>query len=125
MTEKDYYRVLGVDRDAPAEDIKKAYRQLALKYHPDRNPGSKEAEEKFKEAAEAYSVLADPEKRSAYDRFGHEGLRGQGFSGFDPSVFEDFEDILGNFFGFRAVTWPSRSNSASRRPRPAWRGRSS
>ena len=100
MTEKDYYRVLGVDRDAPAEDIKKAYRQLALKYHPDRNPGSKEAEEKFKEAAEAYSVLADPEKRSAYDRFGHEGLRGQGFSGFDPSVFEDFEDILGNFFGF-------------------------
>ena len=100
MAEKDYYRVLGVPRDAPAEDIKKAYRQMALKHHPDRNPGSKEAEERFKEAAEAYSVLGDPEKRSVYDRFGAEGLRGQGFSGFDASVFGDFEDILGNFFGF-------------------------
>jgi molecular chaperone DnaJ len=100
MADQDYYRVLGVPRDAPPEDIKKAYRQLALKYHPDRNPGSKEHEEKFKEAAEAYSVLADPEKRSVYDRFGRDGLRGQGFSGFDSSVFEDFEDILGNFFGF-------------------------
>ena len=100
MAKKDYYQVLGVPRDAPAEDIKKAYRQLALKHHPDRNPGSKEDEEKFKEAAEAYSVLADAEKRSAYDRFGHDGLRGQGFSGFDSSVFEDFEDILGNLFGF-------------------------
>jgi molecular chaperone DnaJ len=100
MTEKDYYKILGVARDARAEDIKKAYRQMALKHHPDRNPGSKEAEERFKEAAEAYSVLADPEKRSLYDRFGAEGLRGQGFSGFDSAVFEDFEDILGNFFGF-------------------------
>jgi len=100
MNKRDYYQVLGVPRDAPAEDIKKAYRQLALKHHPDRNPGSKEDEEKFKEAAEAYSVLADAEKRSVYDRFGHDGLRGQGFSGFDSSVFEDFEDILGNFFGF-------------------------
>jgi molecular chaperone DnaJ len=103
MAKKDYYHVLGVPRDASAEDIKKAYRQLALKHHPDRNPGSKEAEERFKEAAEAYSVLADAEKRSVYDRFGHDGLRGegfQGFSGFDSSVFGDFEDILGNFFGF-------------------------
>ncbi len=100
MADKDFYRILGVPRDAPAEDIKKAYRQLALRHHPDRNPGSKEDEEKFKEAAEAYSVLADPEKRSAYDRFGPDGLRGQGFTGFDSSVFEDFEDILGNFFGF-------------------------
>ena len=100
MNKRDYYQVLGVPRDAPPEDIKKAYRQLALRHHPDRNPGSKEDEEKFKEAAEAYSVLADAEKRSAYDRFGHDGLRGQGFSGFDSSVFEDFEDILGNFFGF-------------------------
>jgi molecular chaperone DnaJ len=100
---KDYYQILGVARDAPAEEIKKAYRQLALRHHPDRNPGSKEDEEKFKEAAEAYSVLADPEKRSVYDRFGHDGLRGegyQGFSGFDSSVFQDFEDILGNLFGF-------------------------
>lgn len=100
MPDKDFYRTLGVARDAPPDEIKKAYRQQALKYHPDRNPGNKEAEEKFKEAAEAYSVLCDPEKRSVYDRFGSEGLRGQGFSGFDPSVFEDFEDILGNFFGF-------------------------
>lgn len=103
MAKKDYYQVLGVPRDATAEDIKKAYRQKALTHHPDRNPGSAADEERFKEAAEAYSVLADAEKRSVYDRFGHEGLRGggfQGFSGFDPSVFEDFEDILGNFFGF-------------------------
>ncbi|MBS1226136.1 MAG: molecular chaperone protein DnaJ [Candidatus Aminicenantes bacterium] len=103
MAKKDYYQVLGVARDAAPEQIKKAYRQLALKHHPDRNPGSKEAEERFKEAAEAYSVLADAEKRSVYDRFGHDGLRGegyQGFSGFDSSVFEDFEDILGNLFGF-------------------------
>ncbi len=103
MARRDYYEILGVHRGAPAEDIKKAYRQMALKYHPDRNPGDKESEEKFKEAAEAYSVLADDQKRSVYDRFGHDGLRGegfQGFSGFDSSVFEDFEDILGNFFGF-------------------------
>jgi molecular chaperone DnaJ len=103
MIKKDYYLVLGVSRSASVEDIKKAYRQLALKHHPDRNPGSTEAEDRFKEAAEAYSVLADSEKKSIYDRFGHDGLRGegfQGFSGFDSSVFEDFEDILGNFFGF-------------------------
>lgn len=103
MAKKDYYQVLGVPRDASAETIKKAYRQLALKHHPDRNPGSRDAEESFKEAAEAYSILADPQKKSVYDRFGHDGLRGegfQGFSGFDSSVFGDFEDILGNLFGF-------------------------
>ncbi|MBP7707699.1 MAG: molecular chaperone DnaJ [Candidatus Aminicenantes bacterium] len=103
MAKRDYYEVLGVGRDASAEEIKKAYRQLALKHHPDRNPGNKDAEDRFKEAAEAYSVLADAEKRSVYDRFGQDGLRGegfQGFSGFDSSVFEDFEDILGNVFGF-------------------------
>lgn len=103
MAKKDYYEILGLPRSCSAEDIKRAYRQMALKYHPDRNPGSKEAEERFKESAEAYSVLVDPGKRGVYDRFGHEGLRGegfQGFSGFDASVFEDFEDILGNVFGF-------------------------
>jgi molecular chaperone DnaJ len=103
MGNKDYYGVLGVPRNASPEEIKKAYRQAALQHHPDRNPGSKEAEERFKEAAEAYSVLADPEKRAVYDRFGAEGLRGQGmggFQGFDSSIFGDFEDILGNFFGF-------------------------
>jgi molecular chaperone DnaJ len=103
MPKRDYYEVLGVARGASSEDIKKAYRQMALKHHPDRNPGDREAEERFKEAAEAYAVLIDAQKRSVYDRFGYDGLRGQGFqgfSGFDSSVFEDFEDILGNFFGF-------------------------
>lgn len=106
MTKRDYYDVLGVSRNASQEEIKRSYRQLALKYHPDRNPGNKEAEEKFKEAAEAYNVLGDQEKRTTYDRFGHEGLREQGFtgfSGFDASIFEGFEDIfgdLGNLFGF-------------------------
>jgi molecular chaperone DnaJ len=103
MIKKDYYDLLGIPRDASPEEIKKAYRQMALKYHPDRNPGNKEAEEKFKEVAEAYSVLIDSEKRSVYDQFGHDGLRGEGFtgfSGFNSSIFEDFEDILGNFFNF-------------------------
>jgi molecular chaperone DnaJ len=103
MAKRDYYEILGIPRTARPEEIKKAYRQMALRHHPDRNPGNKEAEERFKEAAEAYSVLIDLEKRSVYDRYGQDGLRGegfQGFSGFDSSVFEDFEDILGNFFGF-------------------------
>ena len=103
MTKRNYYEVLGVVRNAPAEEIKRAYRQMALKHHPDRNPGNREAEERFKEAAEAYSVLGDPEKRTTYDRFGLDGLRGEGFtgfSGFDASVFGDFEDILGSLFGF-------------------------
>ncbi|UCC41751.1 MAG: molecular chaperone DnaJ [Candidatus Aminicenantes bacterium] len=103
MEKNDYYEILEVQRNAASEEIKKAYRRMALKYHPDRNPNNKEAEEKFKKAAEAYSVLIDPEKRSIYDRFGHDGLRGEGFSGFsgfNSSVFEDFEDILGNFFSF-------------------------
>ncbi len=106
MTVRDYYEVLSVPRNATEQQIKSAYRKLALKYHPDRNQGSKEAEEKFKEAAEAYAVLADPEKRSLYDRYGHAGVNaaaGAGASGFDPSVFVGFEDILGglgDIFGF-------------------------
>ncbi len=103
MTKQDYYEVLGVSRDSSSEEIKRAYRQMALKYHPDKNPGKKDAEEKFKIAAEAYSVLIDHNKRSIYDQFGYEGLRGggfSGFSGFNSSIFEDFEDILGNFFNF-------------------------
>lgn len=101
-TKRDYYEVLGVERAADDQAIKGAYRKLALKYHPDRNPGDKEAEEKFKEAAEAYSVLSDAQKRAAYDRFGHQGLQGAGGTpnGFDPSAFTDFGDILGDFFGF-------------------------
>jgi molecular chaperone DnaJ len=100
MSERNFYEMLGVPPEASPEEIKKAYRQQALKHHPDRNPGNREAEERFKLAAEAYSVLIDPEKRSIYDRFGPEGLKGRGAPGFDPSVFMDFEDILGNFFGF-------------------------
>lgn len=101
-TKRDYYEVLGVIKDATDQEIKSAYRKMALRYHPDKNPGDPKAEEMFKEAAEAYSVLGDSEKRSIYDRFGHAGLNargsGAGFSGFDPELFSDFGDILGNFF---------------------------
>jgi len=107
MAKRDYYEVLGVDRTASKAEIKKAYRALALKYHPDKNPGDQTAEDNFKEAAEAYSVLADDQKRSQYDQYGHAGVSGAGsggnpFSGFGGSgdIFADFEDILGDFFGF-------------------------
>jgi len=96
-TSRDLYEVLGVARDATVDQIKSAYRKLALNHHPDRNPGNSEAEQRFREAAEAYSILSDPEKRSRYDRYGHEGTRGSG--GFDPNAFVDFADILGDFFG--------------------------
>jgi molecular chaperone DnaJ len=101
VSTRDYYEVLGVARTAGEQEIKSAYRKLALQHHPDRNPGSREAEDKFKEAAEAYSVLADEDKRRLYDRFGHAGLGSAG-GGFDPSVFTGFEDIfggLGDIFG--------------------------
>ena len=103
MSKRDAYEILGVARDASQDEIKKAYRKLALQHHPDRNPGDQKAEESFKEAAEAYSILGDPEKRSAYDRFGYDGLRQDGFSGFsgfNSTIFADFEDILGDFFNF-------------------------
>ncbi len=117
MAKKDYYEILGISRDADIKDIKKAYRKLALKYHPDRNPGSKEAEEKFKEAAEAYSVLSDREKRRRYDQFGHEGVGAGAFTGFDPDIFADFSDILGDFFGFESFFGRSsrRRRSAAQR----------
>jgi molecular chaperone DnaJ len=97
---RDYYDVLGVGRDAQVDEIKKAYRRLAVKYHPDRNPGDAEAEEQFKLASEAYAVLSDADKRARYDRFGHQGVDGQPFTGFDPGSFGDFADILGDLFGF-------------------------
>ena len=104
MSKRDYYEILGVSRSAPDQEIKSAYRKLALQYHPDRNPGDKAAEERFKEAAEAYAVLCDDEKRARYDRFGHAGVGGaSGPAGFDPSVFTEFQDIfggLGDIFGF-------------------------
>lgn len=96
---RDYYEILGVDKTATLQQIKTAYRKLAVQYHPDKNSGNKEAEEKFKEAAEAYAVLSDSQKRQRYDRFGHQGVAG-GFSGFDPTVFSDFSDVLGDLFGF-------------------------
>lgn len=95
---RDYYEVLGVERDADAATIKAAYRKSAIRHHPDKNPGDSGAEEKFKQAAEAYSVLSDPGKRARYDRFGPEGVSAGG--GFDPTVFNDFADVLGDFFGF-------------------------
>jgi molecular chaperone DnaJ len=96
---RDYYEVLGVPRNASDQEVKSAYRRLALKHHPDRNPGDGQAEERFKEAAEAYGVLGDPDKRRRYDAYGHAGLGG-GPQGFDPTIFADFSDILGDFFGF-------------------------
>ena len=101
MNKRDYYEVLGVSRTATKEEIRKAYRKLAMQYHPDRNPGDKEAEEKFKEAAEAYEVLSDDNKRAKYDRFGHDGLHAQGFQGFSDinDIFSHFSDIFGGAFG--------------------------
>ncbi len=105
MSKRDYYEILEITRTASDGELKSAYRKLAMKYHPDRNPGDASAEERFKEAAEAYAVLADAEKRSLYDRFGHAGVKAGAANGpgFDPSVFSefgDFGDILGSMFGF-------------------------
>jgi molecular chaperone DnaJ len=104
LSDRDYYEVLGVGRDADLAAIKKAYRQAAIKYHPDKNPGDSAAEESFKEAAEAYAVLSDPQKRRLYDQFGKRGLGGAGgFQGFDSDIFGDFSDILGDLFGFGSI----------------------
>jgi molecular chaperone DnaJ len=110
MSKRDYYEILGVTRNTPEADIKKAYRQMALKFHPDKNPDNKEAEEKFKEAAEAYEVLSNPEKKQRYDQFGHQGMNGSGGFGAGGSmsmddIFSHFGDVFGghnpfeSFFG--------------------------
>jgi molecular chaperone DnaJ len=118
VSKRDYYDILGVGRDASEQDIKSAYRKLALKHHPDRNPGDRAAEEKFKEAAEAYAVLADAEKRAAYDRFGHAGVGSGAGVGFDPTIFADFGDILGglgDIFGFGDLFGGGRRRGGAQR----------
>jgi molecular chaperone DnaJ len=126
-TKRDYYEVLGVPRNATQEEIKKAYRKLAMQYHPDRNPGDKEAEEKFKEAAEAYEVLSDPEKRRRYDQFGHDGMRGTDFREWTDinDIFNHFRDIFGgtgfggsifdDFFGGSTSTRSRRGTTSAQR----------
>ncbi|CAN5869614.1 molecular chaperone DnaJ [soil metagenome] len=115
MSKRDYYEILGVTRTSTEVEIKRAYRTLAVQHHPDKNPDNPEAEEKFKEAAEAYSVLSDGQKRAAYDRFGHAGAGGQGF-GFDPQGFSNIEDIFdlfgfGDMFGGRTGGGRSRTSA--------------
>ena len=99
MSKRDYYEILGVGRNASEAEIKKAYRQMAIKYHPDKNPGNKEAEEKFKEAAEAYEVLSNTEKKSRYDQFGHQGMNGGGYGGGQHMNMEDIFSQFGDIFG--------------------------
>jgi molecular chaperone DnaJ len=122
MDKRDYYEVLGVSKTASAEEIKRAYRRMAMKYHPDKNPGNKEAEEKFKECAEAYEVLSDADKRSRYDQFGHDGLRGIGMRDYSHMRWQDigsiFEDIFG-FDDFFADIFGARRPRAGRRAGPA------
>lgn len=120
VAKRDYYEILGVGRDADENEIKKAYRKLAMKYHPDRNPGDKTAEEKFKEINEAYEVLSDPEKKARYDRFGHAGIDGNGAGGFDGAsgfgfgfedIFSDIFDMFGGGFSTsRRKTAPQKGN---------------
>jgi len=99
VAKRDYYEVLGVQKDAVKDDIKKAYRKLAIQFHPDKNPGDKASEEKFKEATEAYEVLSDEQKKSAYDQFGFAGVEGMGGGHDYSSAFHDFEDLFGDFSG--------------------------
>ena len=114
MSKRDYYEVLGVGRSASDQEIKTAYRKLAVKHHPDKNQGNREAEEKFKEAAEAYSILSDSQKRAHYDRFGH--TNGASVSqGFDPAIFSEFGDIFGDLFGFGDILGGGRRRSAAQR----------
>src|SRR5258707_7212094 len=114
VVRRDYYEVLGVARYCDEQAMKAAYRKLALQHHPDRNPGDKHAEEKFKEAAEAYSILSDGQKRAAYDRFGHQGVASAAGAGFDASGFPDLGDILSDVFGFGDVFGGSRGGGQRR-----------
>ena len=124
---RDYYEVLGVDKNASAEDIKKAYRKMAVKYHPDKNPGNKEAEEKFKEAAEAYSVLSDADKKARYDQFGHAGVEGAGpdFSGGFGNLNDILNDLFGGAFGggFGGFSGGFGGQRGGQRQQKVYRGR--
>ncbi|HAL45350.1 MAG: molecular chaperone DnaJ [Planctomycetes bacterium GWF2_42_9] len=123
MAKRDYYEVLGVEKTASADDIKRSYRRLAIKYHPDKNPGDKEAEAKFKECAEAYEVLSDSEKRSRYDQYGHAGLQGSGIHDYSRMNVDDIfgalnlEDILGDLFGGGFGGGRARRGATARGPR--------
>ncbi len=113
MIKKDYYEILGVKKTASEEELKKNYRKIAMQFHPDKNPGNKQAEEKFKEAAEAYEVLSDKQKREIYDHYGHEGLNNTGFRGFSgfEDIFSHFGDIFEDVFGFSSSRGRGKSNS--------------
>ena len=119
MSKKDYYKILGVEKNASQEEIKAAYRKLALKYHPDRNPGNKEAEEKFKEAAEAYKILSDSTTRKKYDHYGHAGTEGMGgFGAADMNmddIFSSFGDVFESIFGTRNRRHQRKSGPTPRR----------
>ncbi len=115
MAKRDYYEVLGIDRTAPESDVKKAYRRLAMKFHPDRNPDDDDAEERFKEATEAYQVLTDGAKRQRYDQFGHAGVEGAGNGGFNAGGFTDIGDIFGEVFGDIFGNGGGRARSSMRR----------
>lgn len=118
VAKRDYYEILSVSRECDDQVLKASYRKLAMRYHPDRNPGDRDAEEKFKEAAEAYAILSDSQKRAAYDRFGHQGVSGAAGNGagggFDGSQFTDFSDILGDLFGFGDIFGGGRGRRGSR-----------
>jgi molecular chaperone DnaJ len=118
VTKRDYYEVLGIEPNATEQEIKSAYRKMALKFHPDRNPGDHKAEEAFKEAAEAYAILADQEKKGLYDRFGHAGVGSAAGGGFDPTIFADFSDIfagLGDVFGLGDIFGQRRRRGGPQR----------
>ncbi|HEY0004754.1 MAG TPA: molecular chaperone DnaJ [Pyrinomonadaceae bacterium] len=123
MSKRDFYEILGLSRTATEHEIKSAYRRLAVRYHPDKNPGDSEAEERFKEAAEAYAVLSDPDQRGRYDRFGHAGVSSSAASaGWGAPGFGGIEDILGDLFGFGEVFGAGRGGGASSRRTSAQRG---
>ena len=125
MSKRDYYEILGVGRTASADEIKKAYRKVAMQYHPDRNPGDKTAEEKFKEAAEAYEVLSDSEKKAQYDRYGHAGLGGNARGGHGgggmnmEDIFSQFGDIFTSRHASRAHSGAATDSLAKARTNPA------